>query len=98
MRWEGMDENMAETSDKTPMTREKLARELQAEAEVLRGFATLAQSLLSDVTSTINRGDVTFATLEQTKKLLEQMTEYKTSVSKVRAALKARMGQRTKEV
>jgi hypothetical protein len=88
---------MADASGKAPMTREKMAQELGAELSTLKEFSDLAGKLLADVMSA-KMGDVTFSTTEETKRLLALLPEYKTSVGKVRAALKARTAQRNKEV
>lgn len=80
------------------MNKEDMSKEIVEQLTTLKEHAESLGKLLEDLQLTIRpQGDVSFAALDKSKEVLENITGVRTSVEKVRRALKARAVARMKE-
>lgn len=80
------------------MNKEEMTKVVSEELSTLKEHAEKLGKLLEDLQLTIRpTGDVTFSALDKSKEILDQMTDVRTSVQKVRTTLKARAQARMKE-
>lgn len=78
------------------MNKEEMNKELKEQLQVIRDHATGLTKLLESLTHASN-SDVSFAAIDETKNILEDLPEVKQAIEKSRKALKARAQARMKE-
>lgn len=90
---------MAAKEPAKTMTKDEMVKTMAEEVEFLKDHSASLIKLLDDLHLTMRpgTGDVSFQALEKSKDVLEQMSEARASVQKVRTTLKARAQARMKE-
>lgn len=80
------------------MNKEDMTKEIAAQLSTLKDHAESLNKLLEDLQLTVRpTGDVSFAALDKSKEVLDQITDVRASLQKVRTTLKARAQARMKE-